>query len=169
MDRQYLISYTPQQIEDLFKEKWNCSECPFVQVYTGKIPFGCSDYQRFYCKLRYVFRSGINFILNTAYTNIELDNLVEKIIRINPKESVNNTIPDMIKIHPFNPHLFIVSVLRVKELNTCPLDLDASGITSLSPTHKKEFEEWKQRYGIRGITVQDKILMKQERLKALNR
>lgn len=169
MDRQYLISYPPKLVEELFKDKYNCESCPFVQVYTGKIPFGCGDMHRLYCKLRYGFRSDVNFILGTAYTNIELDNLLERIRNTNPKESVNSVIPDVIRVHPFNPHLFIVSVLRVKELDTCPLDLENRGIVSLSQTHKKEYEEWKQRYGIRGITVQDKILMKQERLKALNR
>lgn len=168
IDRQYLTSYYSKEIEELFKDKYNCENCPFVMLYKGKIPFGCGDFHRFYCRLKYVFRSGLNFIWATAYYNDVLDKLIEKIRNINPKESVNGTVPDTVKIHPNNPHLFIISVLRVKELNACPIDLEVAGISTLSPEHKQEFERWKEKYGIRGLTIQDKALLKKERLDALN-
>jgi hypothetical protein len=168
IDRQFLISYQIKEIEKLFKDRYNCSECPFVQMYKGKIPFGCGDFHRMYCKLKYVFRSGLNFIFNTAYNNQQLDVIINKIRSTNPKESVNNVVPDVVKVHPNNPHLFIVSVLRVKELVACPLDLENEGITTLSSEQKKEFEAWKLKYGIKGITIQDKAIMEAERRQALN-
>jgi hypothetical protein len=155
-------------VENLFKDKHNCAECPFVLLYKGKIPFGCGDYHRMYCKLKYGFYYDVNFIMGSVYNIIQLASILEKVKKVNPVESVNNTVPDIIKAHPNNNEIYIVSVLRVKELDACPIDLEKNGVATLSEEHKKQYNEWLVRYG-NGVTIQDKALMNEEKKRIIKK
>jgi hypothetical protein len=170
MIRKYLSEYSVQDIEELFKEKHNCAECPWVIVWKGKIPFSCHDYHRMYCRLRYVFRSGLNLIMGTNYDAIQTDLVIDKIKyarETNSDDLSFSLLPDTVTIHPNNNELLMLSVLVVKELGTCPIDKEKAGIETMSKELKKEYKQWQDKYGKLGISIQDKAKIREEQVMAL--
>jgi len=137
-ERQYVSSYTPQDIVDVFVSKKNCKDCAYCWDFKGKIqdPLGSRFFKRAYCDLCYVFKYDINTILQT---NQDYNKLATNIW------NGHELAPDIIRPHPTNQNLFIISVLRVKELDMCPMDRAEKGIMGKSEDFQRFLKEWKEK------------------------
>ena len=135
-----LSEYSIIEVKDLFKDKYNCYDCPFRMMFKGKVNQS-GDLFRSYCGLKYVTKIGINLVLS---------------------------ISDLLKLHPKNETFLMVSVIRVKELNSCPIDRHNSGEEQLSPELKKRFDAWLEKYR-NADQAKGEAISKSELAKAIRR
>jgi hypothetical protein len=134
--RLYQQSYTVKEILGFFKDKYSCKECPFVKVYTGKMAESTKDIHRMYCKMSHVLLRNLPAIFGLSIE--ETQRYVERI------KSHDPIAPDVVKIHPDNNKIFILSCILTKELEgMCIIDNYNEGKGDLSPSLHQAIKEWR--------------------------
>jgi len=129
-------SYTTKEIVDIFKDKYNCKECPFAMLWKGKTVEGTKDIHRLYCKLSHVLLRTLPAIFGLSIT--ETWRMVERL------KSKDLLAPDVVKIHPLNKKIFILSCILTKELEgMCIIDNYNEGKSDLSPAMHQAITEWR--------------------------
>lgn len=138
--RIYLKSYTTPEIVNLFSGKYNCKECPFMLVWTGKVNEGVKDIHRMYCKFAHV---GLHNL--PAIFGVSIEETYKLVERLYHKDDLA---PDIVKIHPkTNRRRFILSCILVKELNdSCIIDNHIEGKKLLDKTLYEKVIEWRRKF-----------------------
>lgn len=132
------LTYTTEEIDALFSNKYRCKECPFVLVWTGKVPEGTMDIHRIYCKMAHVGLRDLPAIIGTT-----IEDCWKYVEMLKHKSDVA---PDTVKIHPHNKKRFILSCLRTKELNSCVIDQYNEGKPSIDEGIIKNIIEWRKKH-----------------------
>lgn len=136
--RLYQLTYTPEEISALFSGKYKCKECPFVLVWTGKVPEGTTDIHRIYCKMAHVSLRDLPAIIGTTIKDCW--KYVEML------KNKSEIAPDTVKIHPHNKKRFILSCLRTKELKSCIIDQYQDNGKSIDEGIIKNIIEWRKKH-----------------------
>ena len=138
--RLYQLTYTDEEITAYFHDKYKCKECPFVLLWTGKVPEGIKDIHRMYCKLAHVSLTNLPAVLGSTIE--QTWNFVEML------KNKSEIAPDTVKIHPHSKKKkrFILSCIRTKELDSCPLDLYAQGKKGLDEGVIEQVMEWRKKF-----------------------
>jgi hypothetical protein len=138
--RIYLKSYTTPEIVELFAGKYNCKECPFMLVWTGKVNEGVKDIHRMYCKFAHVGLHNLPVIFGLPIE--ETYKLVERLYH------KDDLAPDIVKIHPKTKRQrFILSCILVKELgDSCIIDNHREGKKLLDKTLYEKVIEWRKKF-----------------------
>lgn len=138
--RIYQLSYTTPEIVNLFSGKYNCKECPFMLVWTGKVNEGVKDIHRMYCKFAHVGLHNLPVIF--GLTIEETQKLVQKLYH------KADLAPDVVKFHPATKKKrFILSCILVKELgNSCIIDNHREGKNTLDENLYKKVIEWRKKF-----------------------
>lgn len=137
--RLYQLTYTKEEISAFFHDKYKCKECPFVLLWTGKTPEGVADIHRMYCKLAHVSQRNLPAVLGSTIEQTQ--KFVEML------KTKSEIAPDTVKIHPHaRKKRFILSCLRTKELNVCPLDQHARGERDLDKGIIEQIIEWRKKF-----------------------
>jgi len=141
--RQRVEEYSAKYIIDLFRDKYACEHCPFKLVYTKKIPFGCGNYHRYYCKQKYAFVEYLPWIFGILPKDFT-------------KEVIDKIDADVSDLSIVKPHpnssgkkkIYCLSVLYIKELNFCPIDEHNTGINPLDPGTQKMLDDYRKKHGL---------------------
>lgn len=138
--RLYQLTYTEEEINTYSNCGYKCKECPFVLLWTGKTPEGTRDIHRMYCKLAHV--SLINLPAVFGSTIEQTWKFVEML------RQKSDVAPDTAKIHPQSKKKtrFVLSCLRTKELDSCPLDLYREGKRDLDKGIIEQINEWRKKF-----------------------
>lgn len=138
--RIYQLSYTTPEILNLFSGKYNCKECPFMLVWTGKVNEGIKDIHRMYCKFAHVGKHNLPALFGLSIE--ETNKLVERLVH---KDSLA---PDIVKIHPATKkRRFILSCIFVKELgDSCIIDNHREGRKLLDKSIQDKIVEWRKKF-----------------------
>lgn len=138
--RLYQLTYTDEEIVSYFHGRYKCKECPFVLLWTGKVPEGIKDIHRMYCKLAHVSLTNLPAVFGSTIE--QTWKFVEML------KNKSDIAPDTAKIHPQskNKNRFILSCLRTKELDSCPLDLYNEGKRTLDEGVIQQVNEWRKKF-----------------------
>ena len=143
--KNYLIEYPTKEVNAIVTGTSNCNVCNFCSLYKGKMDesLAFKHFYRLYCGITVIEAPKLPHLVQTTSDYRTLAKKLRE--RDKHPEILNYTLPDIIRTHPKNKNVFVLSVIVVKLLKECLVDKTQMGDFTASEEMSNFLSNWQRK------------------------